>query len=78
MNGLVFASYRFLIKLPSELGYGGAPGRPTLTHIALAGAGSGILCSCVPPFLSCPHKRGLVLALNTQIATIALWGRLVV
>jgi len=47
MNGLVFASYRFLLKLqlrtPDTV--------PTIAQIALAGAGCGIIssyvCSCV-------------------------------
>ncbi|KAG2021029.1 carnitine/acyl carnitine carrier, variant 3 [Coprinopsis cinerea AmutBmut pab1-1] len=43
MNGLVFASYRFLMKLQLE----NADDTPTLTQIALAGAGSGIVSSLI-------------------------------
>lgn len=43
MNGLVFASYRFLLKLQLE----GASSTPSITQIALAGAGSGIISSYV-------------------------------
>ena len=49
MNGIVFASYRFFLKLqlPS------ADTTPTLTQIALAGAGTGVVGSyvtshCIP------------------------------
>jgi hypothetical protein len=41
MNGLVFASYHFLMKLQLEH----ANAIPTLGQIALAGAGSGIISS---------------------------------
>ncbi|KAJ3487069.1 hypothetical protein NLJ89_g11751 [Agrocybe chaxingu] len=44
MNGLVFASYRFFMKL--QLPHADAV--PTITQITLAGAGSGIVSSCVP------------------------------
>jgi len=43
MNGVVFASYRFFMKL--QLPNAGAI--PTLTQIALAGVGSGIVSSYV-------------------------------
>ncbi|KAK0202319.1 carnitine/acyl carnitine carrier [Desarmillaria ectypa] len=43
MNGLVFASYRFFIKSQLET----SSSIPTLTQIALAGAGSGIVSSIV-------------------------------
>lgn len=43
MNGLVFASYRFLMKLQLEH----ADAVPTLTQVALAGAGSGIISSLI-------------------------------
>ncbi|KAF9012871.1 mitochondrial carrier [Hymenopellis radicata] len=43
MNGLVFASYRFLMKI--QLDNGNCI--PTLTQIALAGAGSGIISSII-------------------------------
>lgn len=43
MNGLVFASYRFLMKLQLEH----ADAVPTLGQIALAGAGSGIISSII-------------------------------
>ncbi len=41
MNGLVFASYRFLMKFQLD----SPESTPTLTQIALAGAGSGIVSS---------------------------------
>ncbi|TEB31327.1 mitochondrial carrier [Coprinellus micaceus] len=43
MNGLVFASYRFLMKMQLE----SADATPTLAQIALAGAGSGIVSSLI-------------------------------
>ncbi|KAF9465584.1 mitochondrial carrier domain-containing protein, partial [Collybia nuda] len=43
MNGLVFASYRFLMKLQLDH----ADAIPTLTQITLAGAGSGIVSSII-------------------------------
>ena len=43
MNGLVFASYRFLLKLQSS----DSALPPTLTQITLAGAGSGIISSII-------------------------------
>ncbi|SJL13921.1 uncharacterized protein ARMOST_17371 [Armillaria ostoyae] len=43
MNGLVFASYRFFMKIQLE----NNSSIPTLTQIALAGAGSGIISSIV-------------------------------
>ncbi|TFK73731.1 carnitine/acyl carnitine carrier [Pluteus cervinus] len=43
MNGLVFSSYRFFMKLQLE----NSESIPTLTQIALAGAGSGIVSSIV-------------------------------
>ncbi|KAF6758158.1 carnitine/acyl carnitine carrier [Ephemerocybe angulata] len=43
MNGLVFASYRFLMKMQLE----SAESVPTLYQIALAGAGSGIISSLI-------------------------------
>jgi solute carrier family 25 carnitine/acylcarnitine transporter 20/29 len=43
MNGLVFASYKFLLKLQ----LGDSDSVASLTQIALAGAGSGIVSSCV-------------------------------
>ncbi|PBK60609.1 mitochondrial carrier, partial [Armillaria solidipes] len=43
MNGLVFASYRFFMKIQLE----NNSSIPTLTQIALAGAGSGIVSSIV-------------------------------
>ncbi|KAK0452747.1 mitochondrial carrier domain-containing protein [Desarmillaria tabescens] len=43
MNGLVFASYRFFMKIQLE----NSSSIPTLTQIALAGAGSGIVSSIV-------------------------------
>jgi len=43
MNGLVFASYRFLLKLQLPM----AETVPTITQIALAGAGCGIVSSIV-------------------------------
>ncbi|TFK34034.1 carnitine/acyl carnitine carrier [Crucibulum laeve] len=43
MNGLVFASYRFFMKVQLA----SADSIPTLTQIALAGAGSGIVSSIV-------------------------------
>jgi solute carrier family 25 (mitochondrial carnitine/acylcarnitine transporter), member 20/29 len=44
MNGLVFASYRFFMKIQLE----NDKDIPTIAQIALAGAGSGIVSSCVP------------------------------
>jgi hypothetical protein len=41
MNGLVFSSYGFLMKLQLER----AGTLPTLTQVALAGAGAGIVTS---------------------------------
>lgn len=41
MNGLVFASYRFFMKLQLE----SPESVPTLTQITLAGIGSGIVSS---------------------------------
>ena len=43
MNGVVFASYRFFMKLQLD----NADSVPTMTQIMLAGAGSGIVCSYV-------------------------------
>ncbi|EDR13874.1 uncharacterized protein LACBIDRAFT_230077, partial [Laccaria bicolor S238N-H82] len=43
MNGLVFASYRFLLKLQLE----DSSSTPSITQIALAGAGSGIISSII-------------------------------
>jgi solute carrier family 25 carnitine/acylcarnitine transporter 20/29 len=43
MNGLVFSSYKFFEKL--QLGHSDAI--PTLTQVALAGAGSGVVSSYV-------------------------------
>jgi hypothetical protein len=43
MNGVVFASYRFLMK--AQLEHDKAI--PSLTQIALSGAGAGIVSSCV-------------------------------
>ncbi|KAF8638409.1 hypothetical protein AX17_002234 [Amanita inopinata Kibby_2008] len=43
LNGVVFASYRFLMKVQLE----NSDAIPTLTQIALAGAGSGIVSSLV-------------------------------
>ncbi|KAJ2916248.1 hypothetical protein MD484_g4169, partial [Candolleomyces efflorescens] len=43
MNGLIFASYRFLMKLQLEH----ADAVPTLGQIAIAGAGSGIISSII-------------------------------
>ncbi|KAF8643010.1 hypothetical protein AX16_009255 [Volvariella volvacea WC 439] len=43
MNGLVFSSYRFFMKLQLE----NNNSTPTLTQIALAGAGSGIVSSII-------------------------------
>lgn len=43
LNGLIFASYRFFIKIQLEKDQA----IPTLLQIALAGAGSGIVSSCV-------------------------------
>ncbi|KAG5641319.1 hypothetical protein DXG03_005540 [Asterophora parasitica] len=47
MNGLVFSSYRFFMKL--QLAH--ADAIPTLTQITLAGMGSGIVSSQVIPHL---------------------------
>ena len=47
MNGLVFASYRFLLKLQLPT----AETVPTITQIALAGAGCGIVSSYVRPII---------------------------
>lgn len=44
MNGLVFASYRFFMKLQLD----SSESIPTLTQIAIAGAGSGIVSSYAP------------------------------
>ena len=44
VNGIVFSSYRFFLKL--QLPNAGAI--PTLTQIAWAGVGSGIVSSYVP------------------------------
>jgi hypothetical protein len=43
MNGLVFASYRFFIKVQLD----SPTSIPTIAQIALAGAGSGIVSSYV-------------------------------
>lgn len=48
MNGLVFSSYKFFMKLQLEH----AEATPTLAQIALAGAGSGIVSSYVNFFFS--------------------------
>jgi hypothetical protein len=47
MNGLVFASYRFFMKIQLE----NDKDIPTIAQIALAGAGSGIVSSYVPLLL---------------------------
>ena len=47
MNGLVFASYRFLLKIQLD----NPTSIPTIAQIALAGAGSGIVSSYVTVFL---------------------------
>ena len=44
MNGLVFASYKFFMKVQLD----NPTSIPTITQIALAGAGSGIVSSYVP------------------------------
>ena len=43
-NGLVFASYKFFMKVQLD----NPTSIPTITQIALAGAGSGIVASYVP------------------------------
>ena len=64
MNGLVFASYRFLMKLQLE----SADATPTLAQIALAGAGSGIISSCVRfalPFFALPLPLSLFVNISS-------------
>ena len=46
MNGLVFASYRFLLKIQLD----NLTSIPTIGQIALAGTGSGIISSYVTGF----------------------------
>ena len=55
MNGLVFASYRFLLKIQLD----NPTSIPTITQIALAGAGSGIVSSYVTGFRQSFRKQSI-------------------
>lgn len=63
MNGLVFASYRFLMKIQLDT----PDSIPSLAQIALAGAGSGIISSYVSLF--CPLKPQQILNPPRRIVT---------
>ncbi|XP_006461713.1 hypothetical protein AGABI2DRAFT_118570 [Agaricus bisporus var. bisporus H97] len=68
MNGLVFASYRFFMKLQLE----NPESVPTLTQITLAGIGSGIVSSVVTTPVELIKIRQQSIMTSTTVRSVAL------